>query len=149
MGIVRWIPCHSPMKTRLTRSFTRVEPSSVMRMVSWKSAIRQLWEKTGVLKANRQTRSSRFRLASHILELHRYRLAVRCGHLEKLFLLEAEHSGENVRRKRLYFRIQIANDCVVVAPRILNGIFGLAERTLQLGELLRRFELRIVFGHGE
>src|SRR6185369_6970662 len=110
------MPCHSPMKTRLMRSFTRVEPSSVIRTVPWKSAIRQLWEKTGVLRAKRQTRNSSFRLASRILELHRHRLAVGCGHLETLFLLEAEHSGEDVRRKRLDLGIQVADDGIVVTP---------------------------------
>src|SRR5258707_1070690 len=111
------------MKTRLMRSFTRVEPSSVMRIVSLKSEIRQLWANSGALRAKRQTSNNRFRLATHILKLHRHRLAIGCGHLEELPLLEAEHSGENVCRKRLYFRIQIPDDRVVIAARVLDGVF--------------------------
>ena len=176
------MPCHWPMKTRLMRSFTTAEPSSPIRMASEKSAIRQLWAKSGTAvqkKAHRNSDSnvdrkaiapgreaaqkcsprrkpcvssrrilspegakesfridnswrrsegganrsfapvglarpalthglrrglhscaaSRLQTASTRLELHCHRLAVGCRHFEELALLEAEHSGENVRRE--------------------------------------------------
>jgi hypothetical protein len=203
-GIVRWMPCHWPMKTRLMRSLTTADPSSPIKMASWKSAIRQLWAKRGTVRVARQTRtrsldrkalafsrtaaqecsprrkpwiSSRrrsspvgakepFRIdnswaaVSHrpfapqwgsrgrrsrthglrrglhslrrfavqkSLELHRHRLAIRGSDFEELALLEAEHSGENVRRERLNLRIQVAHHRVVVAARVLDRVFGLAE----------------------
>ncbi len=52
------MPCHCPMKTRLMRSFTTADPSSLIRMVSWKSAIRQLWAERGTVSPKRQNRKS-------------------------------------------------------------------------------------------
>ena len=41
------MPCHWPIKTSVMRSFTRVEPSALMEIVSLKSAIRQLCANRG------------------------------------------------------------------------------------------------------
>src|SRR5713101_1998564 len=54
--MVRWMPCHWPMKTRVTRSFTTADPSSPIKMASWKSAIRQLWANSGTVRVAKQTR---------------------------------------------------------------------------------------------
>src|SRR6266850_6835832 len=175
--MVRWMPCHWPMKTRLTRSFTTADPSSPIKMASWKSAIRQLWAKRGTARVAKQISTgsldsnafatsreaaqecsprrkpwvssrrrsspegaeesfridnswaafshgsfapgglanrrfgthglrrglysctaSRLKKTSTPLKLHRHWLAVGGGHLEELALLEAKHSGEDVRR---------------------------------------------------
>ena len=80
----------------------------------------------------------------------RDRLAVcRFGDFEELPLLEAKHPGHDVGRERLDLRIQVADHCVVVAARILNCIFHLAQRVLQLGKLFRSSQLGVVLGHGE
>ena len=65
--------------------------------------------------------------SQNFLELYRDRLAVRFRGLEELAWSEAEHSGKNVGRERLNFRIQIAHHRVVITPRVLNRIFRLAE----------------------
>ena len=74
-----------------------------------------------------------------LLELHRHRFAVGGGHFEELPQLEAEHSGQNIGRKGLDLRVQVAHHRVVVAARVLDRVFRLAERALQLGELLGGF----------
>src|ERR1035441_10336542 len=88
-------------------------------------------------------------LGLHFLEFHGYRFAI-CGvRLKELSLLEAEHPRQNVGREGLYFRVQVAYDGIVVTARVLNGVFDLAERILQLGELLRSLQLRIILGDGK
>src|ERR1700736_3267776 len=77
-------------------------------------------------------------------KLHRDRLAFcRCG-LEELAWLEIEHAGKNVGREGLDLRIQVADHSVVIAARILNRVFGLAQRALQLSKFLRRLQLGII-----
>src|ERR1035438_9565893 len=85
----------------------------------------------------------------HFLEFHGYRFAI-CGvRLEELPLLEAEHPRQNVGRERLYLRVEVAHDGIVVTARVLNGVFDLAEGILQLRELLRSLQLRIILGDGK
>src|ERR1700722_8739175 len=73
------------------------------------------------------------------LELHGYWFAVGFAGLEELASLEVEHAGQNVGGEHLYFRVQIAHHGVVVTARVLDGVFRLAQRALQLRELLGRF----------
>src|ERR1700758_87070 len=60
-------------------------------------------------------------------ELNLHRLAVGLGSLEELPWREVKHPGNNVRRKRLNLRIQVADYGVVIAPRVLNRILGLVQ----------------------
>src|SRR5271166_1194085 len=82
-------------------------------------------------------------------ELHGYGFAVGFGGLEELASLEAEHAGENVGGEHLDPGIQIPHDSVVIAAGILDGILSLAERALQLSELLGGFQFGIIFGDRE
>src|SRR5574337_935570 len=50
---------------------------------------------------------------------------------KKLALLEAEHSRQNVRGKRLDLGIKVTHDGVVIAARVLNVVFCLAQLRLQ------------------
>src|ERR1051326_4595292 len=59
------------------------------------------------------------------------RFAFGLGRFKELFLLEAESAGQQVGRKSLDLRVQVADHSVVVAARILNGVFELIERILQ------------------
>src|SRR5579885_1894350 len=63
-------------------------------------------------------------------DLGRFALGGR-GDFKELARLEAKHVGENVGGELLDFGVQVADDGVVVAPRVLHGIFNLRERILQ------------------
>src|SRR5579864_6185147 len=78
------------------------------------------------------------------LELDLRGLAVGLRGLKELARRETEHPGQNVRGERLNLRVQVAHHCVVITPRILNRVFCLAQRSLQLSEFLRSLELRII-----
>src|SRR5580693_6043190 len=82
-------------------------------------------------------------------ELHGDRLAVGIRGLEELTRREVEHAGENVRGEYLNLGIEVAHHRVVVATRVLDRVFRVAQRALQLGELFRCLQLRIILGHGE
>src|SRR5271166_3741089 len=71
------------------------------------------------------------------LKLNGDRLAVGFGGLEELAGGEAKHVSEYVCGKRLDLCIQVAHDGVVVAARILDRVFRLAQRALQLREFFR------------
>src|SRR3981081_2735185 len=85
-----------------------------------------------------------YQVACLYLELYRDWFAIGGSSFEELFLLEPEHPRENIRRERLNLGIEIADDGVVIAPRVLDGIFYLAERSLQLCALRRCLQLRII-----
>src|SRR6202795_5211537 len=53
--------------------------------------------------------------AAACLEFHRDWFAIGGSGFEELFLLEAEHPGQNVGRERLNLGVQVAHDGVVVA----------------------------------
>ena len=59
-------------------------------------------------------------------ELYGDWLAVGFGGLEELARREIEHAGENIRGEDLNLGVEVAHDCVVVAARVLDGVFGLA-----------------------
>src|SRR5690348_9705096 len=84
-----------------------------------------------------------------LLKLYCHRLAVRRGRLEELPLGEAKHSSENIRWEGLNLRIQVANHGIVVAARILDRVFSLSQRILQLSKVRRSFQLWIIFCHGK
>src|SRR6266849_4339308 len=68
---------------------------------------------------------------------------------EELARLEAEHVGDDVGGEDGNFRVQVAHDGVVVAPRVLDRVFDLIERLLELREAFDGAKLRIGFGEGE
>src|SRR6202521_1755551 len=173
------MPCHSPTKARVIFSLTRVVPSAAMEMVSLKSVTRQLrtWAVAGTtssaaIKSKSKSKSKGFTTGdtgdtgeyreqtrtavsdgaiagAACLEFHRYWFAIGGSGFEELFLLEAEHPGQNVGRERLNLGVQVANDGIVVAAGVLNGVLDFAERILQLREFLRRLELGIILGYGK
>ena len=120
------------------RSLTSVDPSLLMEITSWKSAIRQLCAERGTVSPNKQNKKSekslnrrvievsRFaaEILSEPLELHGYRFTVGRRHFKELTLLEAKHPGKNIRREGLDFRIQIAHHRIVVTACVLNAVFG-------------------------
>src|SRR5258708_4536550 len=56
------------------------------------------------------------------------RFAFRRGrNFEELALLESEHVGEDIRRELLNLGVQVADHGVVIAPRILYGVFDLGQ----------------------
>src|SRR6266849_2662509 len=72
------------------------------------------------------------------------RLALcRRGDLEEFARLESQHVGENIRRELLDLGVQVAHHGVVIAPRVLHGVFDLRKRILQRGEAFDGAELRI------
>src|SRR5438128_2291734 len=77
------------------------------------------------------------------LEADLWQLAVSCLGLEELELLVAHRSGDEVRRKRGDGGVEVAHDGVIVAPRILDGVFYGSELRLEIAESARRLELRI------
>src|SRR5688572_11681362 len=58
----------------------------------------------------------------------------RVRHLEELAGLEAEHPGDDVRGERLDLRVEVADDGVVVAARVLDRILDLGQRALERAE---------------
>src|SRR5439155_4087151 len=63
--------------------------------------------------------------------------------------VEAEERGNEVRRKGLHRRVEIAHDRVVVATGVLDRVLDLAERPLELDEVRVRLEVRIRLGKRE
>src|SRR5580704_14791209 len=85
--------------------------------------------------------------AEVISELHRYGFTLRrIRDVEELLCLDVEHPRHDVARKRLNLGIEITHHGVVVASRVLNGVFQPGQRALQRLELLRSLQLRIGFG---
>src|ERR1051326_7423178 len=72
----------------------------------------------------------------------------RCS-LKKLPLGKSEHPRQYVCREGLNLRVQIAYHRIVIAACILDLVFRLTERSLELREFLGSFELGIVLRYGE
>src|SRR2546422_10378870 len=56
------------------------------------------------------------------------------GHFEEFARLEVENPGEDVRGELRDFGVEVAHDGVVIAPRVLECVFDLGERALELRE---------------
>src|SRR2546425_498663 len=54
------------------------------------------------------------------------------GHFKELARLEVEHPGEDVRGELRDFGVEVAHDGIVIAPRVLECVFELGERALEL-----------------
>src|SRR5258708_9569077 len=78
-------------------------------------------------------------------DLGRFALG-RSGNFEKLAGLEAEHPGKNIRGELLDFGVEVADNGVVIAARVLHGVLDLRQGILQRGETLDGAELRISLG---
>src|SRR5690242_14060208 len=115
------MPCHSPIKTRSMCSTTSVLPSWLMLMLSLKFAMRQLfasaWSEESstatTLATSKSPRISVERTLRMDLKLHCHGFTISLRGLEKLFLLKAEHASDDIGRKRLDLRVQIAHDRIV------------------------------------
>src|SRR5438046_9592057 len=73
----------------------------------------------------------------------------RCSYLKELPLLEPEHAGKKVGGELLDLDVEVAHDGVVIAARVLHGIFDLRKGILQRGEAFNGAKLRIRFGERE
>src|SRR6266852_2727055 len=67
----------------------------------------------------------------------------RCGDLEELTRLETQNVCKDVRGELLNLGVQVADHRVVIAPRVLYGVFDLSQRGLQRREALNSAKLRI------
>src|SRR5947209_20559918 len=137
------MPWNSPMKTSEILSSMSAEPSLWTSIFALKSEMRQLrgCEPAGPASTAKQTKRPN-RLApsrapnlaetpgaTRTLELHHRGGTILGGlGLEELARLEAEHSRNHVAGESRDLGVQIANDGVVVAARVLNCVLGLAER---------------------
>src|SRR5579885_2547874 len=81
-------------------------------------------------------------------DLGRFALG-RCADFKEFTRFETEHAGEDVRRELLDFGVQVADDRVVIAPRVLHRIFDLRKRILQRSEAFDGAQLRIGLGKSE
>src|SRR5208337_4595130 len=68
---------------------------------------------------------------------------------KELALLETQHSRNNVGGELQDLGVEVADDGVVIAARVLDGIFNLGERILQRGEAFNGTELRVGLGESE
>ena len=80
------------------------------------------------------------------LEADLGQLAIARLGLEEFELLVAHRRGGKIRGKRRDGSVEVAHDRIVVAPRILDGVFYGSELRLEIAESARRLELRIRFG---
>src|SRR6266436_2269232 len=78
-------------------------------------------------------------------DLGRFALG-RGGNFEKLAGLEAEHPGKNIRGELLDFGVEVADNGVVIAARVLDGVLDLRQGILQRSETLDGAKLRISLG---
>src|SRR3981081_85059 len=67
------------------------------------------------------------------------------GNFEEFARLESQHVRENIGGELPNLRVQVADHGVVIAPRVLDGVLNLSERSLQRREALDSAELRIGF----
>src|SRR5258708_35159006 len=77
-------------------------------------------------------------------DLGRFALG-RGGNFEKLAGLEAEHPGKNIRGELLDFGVEVADNGVVIAARVLDGVLDLRQGILQRSETLdgAKFGIRL------
>src|SRR5437016_2673908 len=71
------------------------------------------------------------------------------GYFEEFARLEPEHACKNIGGELLNLGVQVADDRVVVAARVLNGVFNLHKRILQGSETFNGAKLRIGLGQSE
>src|SRR5208337_4585270 len=64
-------------------------------------------------------------------------------------LLETQHSRDDVGGELQDFGVEVADDGVVVAAGVLDGILNVGERFLERSEALNGAELRVSLGEGE
>src|SRR5579885_3612383 len=81
-------------------------------------------------------------------DLGRFALG-RCADFKEFTRFETEHASENVRRKLLNLGVQVADDRVVIAPRVLHGVLDLGEGILQGSEAFDGAQLRVGLGEGK
>src|SRR2546426_8776821 len=90
-------------------------------------------------------RGTRGKRTESRLEADLWQLAITRLGLEELELLVAHRSGGKIRRKRGDGGVEVAHDGVVIAPRILDGVFYGSELRLEIAESAGRLKLRIGF----
>src|ERR1700674_2501624 len=99
------------------------------------------------LERRRMVRATVRRLRGGCVEAYLGRFALgRSGNFKKLARFEAEHPRKDIRGELLDLGVQIADDGVVVAARVLYRILNLRKGILQRRETLDGAELRIRLG---
>src|SRR5208283_771444 len=68
---------------------------------------------------------------------------------KELALLETQHARNDVGGELQDFGVEVADDGVVVAAGVLDGILNVGERFLERSEALNGAELRVSLGEGE
>src|SRR6266849_2260935 len=146
-------------------SVTSIVPSGITIVSEWKFSMRSSRvlraETTGKTKPEIATISKNNRMEMQRTRIIRYAAPMSCGgsveaHLgsfalsrrgdfKELARLESQHVGKDIGRELLDLGVQVAEHCVVVAARVLDGIFDLGQRVLQRRKALNGAELWICF----
>src|SRR6266849_5251961 len=146
-------------------SVTSMVPSGITSVSEWKFSMRSSRvlkaEIAGKAKAEITKIRRNDRMEMQRTRIIRYAAPMSCGgsvegHLgsfalsrrgdfEELARLESQHVGKDIGRELLDLGVQVADHCVVVAARVLDGIFDLGQRVLQRRKALNGAELWICF----
>src|SRR5579863_7787585 len=133
-------------------SVTSIVPSALIRicaskcwMTSWRAAATPAANKPS--RPMRNARRRIFMAASLLIraaeaDLGNFPLGRRAD-LEELAGFEIEHVGDDIGRELRDLRVEIADHRVVVAPCVLDAVFDLVQRLLELIEALDGPQLRI------
>src|SRR3990170_5133117 len=152
------MPFHGPVKRGRMVSVTSITPSALTCTSTSKLWMTSSLAAAGAAassrkekrRARRRIRHLRARLAGAGFEADLGRFALRgVGQLEELARLEGEKAGDEVRGEHLDLGVEVAHHGVVVAAGVLDGLFNLAERVLELREALDGAQLRVGFGQRE
>src|SRR5712692_3148524 len=162
------MPRHEPMNRGWMTSVTSIVPSgrtaisaSKRWMTNWRAAAG-----AGAASSRKPARSGPASVRPSVLALLIGRPSLRLrgrgaeadlgcfalgwrGDLEELARLEAEHPGDDVRRELSDLRVEVADGSVVVAPRVLDGVFDLGQCVLELREAFHRAKLRVSLSQGK
>src|SRR5260370_22635460 len=147
-------------------SVTSIAPSGVTMISDWKFSMRssrvlkaeaagKTKAKTSAIAKSKRIAMQRARVIPSVAPAScrwRAEADLRCfplgrrGDFEEFTRLEPQHVCEDVRGELLNLGVQVADHRVVIAPRVLHGVFDLRQRGLQRREALNRAKLRIRFG---
>src|SRR5580765_3896131 len=145
------MPFHVPLKRAWMTSVTSMLASRPT--ATWTSRPSIASERAAPGVATAQTSASAattdaLRRAGSEVDLRGLALAL-TRQLEELARREAEGARDEIRRELRDARVQVANDRVVVAARVLDRVLDLPEARLELREALRGAELRVRFRERE
>src|SRR6267378_377273 len=103
-------------------SVTSIVPSGITIVSDWKFSMRRSRVIPCAAPASCRGRAE--------ADFGRFALGGR-GDLEEFARLESQHVRENIRGELLDFGVQVADHGIVIAPRVLDRVLNLSERSLQ------------------